>query len=136
MKKTNRKNKTNLVVNWPTGFFIMEPADEHPNIQSLTGFNPEFVPITLRVRLNNAIEDKHTTKIGTLKNAKGRPKLVFATVPVSTETIESAKAAGVLVETDVINTVNVVDIKATNQTETVMVSEEVAHEDTTAVPSV
>ena len=28
MKKTNRKNKTGLTVNWPTGFYTMEPSKE------------------------------------------------------------------------------------------------------------
>lgn len=136
MKKTNRKNKTNLVVNWPTGFFVMESSEDHPNIEALTTYNPEFVPITLRVRLNNAIEDKHTTKIGTLKNAKGRPKLVFAVAPVSIETVDAAKNAGVLIDNDVTNVVNVVDVKVDNKSDNTMIDEEVTHEDTDIVTTV
>jgi len=135
MKKTNRKNKTNLIVNWPTGFFVMETSTEHPHVEALTTYNPEFVPITLRVRLNIAIDEKHTTKIGTLKNAKGRPKLVFAVAPVSIETVEAAKNAGVLIDNDVTNVVNVVDVKATESTDEVSTSVEVVH-DGEVVPSV
>ena len=40
MKKTDRKNKTNLTVNWPKNIFTIEELNQK---------NPEFVNITLRV---------------------------------------------------------------------------------------
>jgi len=77
MKKTNRQNKTGLTVNWPTGFYTMETCESHPNIPSLWDHNQQFILITLRVRLTNAIEEKQVVKLGTLKGVKGRPKLVL-----------------------------------------------------------
>jgi hypothetical protein len=49
-KKTDRKNKTNLTVTWLS-------ADKHFTIVDLMSVNKEFIPITLRVRLKNAIDD-------------------------------------------------------------------------------
>ena len=46
MKKTDRKNKTNLTITWPTSIFT---------IKELNDKNSEFVEITLRVRLRTAI---------------------------------------------------------------------------------
>lgn len=103
MKKTNRKNKTNLTVNWPKGWFTVD---------SLLADNSEFVKITLRVRIGNALNEKSLATLGTLKGSKGRPKLVFSTAPVSAETVVSAKEAGVLLDESVINVVSVMDIKA------------------------
>lgn len=103
MKKTNRKNKTNLIVNWPKGWFTVD---------SLLANNSEFVKITLRVRVGNALSEKSLATLGTLKGSKGRPKLVFSTTPVSAETIVSAKEAGVLLDESVINVVSVMDIKS------------------------
>ena len=105
MKKTNRKNKTNLIVNWPKGWFTVD---------SLLADNSEFVKITLRVRVGNALKEKALTTLGTLKGSKGRPKLVFSTAPVSSETIASAKEAGVLVDESVVNVVSIMDIKASD----------------------
>lgn len=124
MKKTNRQNKTGLVVNWPTGFYTMEPSESHPNIENLRSHNEHFVLITLRVRLTNAMEENQVVKLGTIKGSKGRPKLVFANAPVSQETIEAARAAGVVLEDNIPNVVNVVTVKPT----------EVDHTDNIEVP--
>jgi hypothetical protein len=105
MKKTNRKNKTNLIVNWPKGWFTVD---------SLLADNSDFVKITLRVRVGNALKEKALTTLGTLKGSKGRPKLVFSTAPVSSETIDSAKEAGVLIDESVVNVVSIMDIKASD----------------------
>jgi hypothetical protein len=91
MKKTNRKNKTNLVVNWPNG---------HYTVDSLFAENPDFIKITLRVRLNKAISDKSVAVIGTRNGGKGRPKLVFTSTPVTKDVIDAAKQDGVLVENE------------------------------------
>lgn len=107
MKKTNRKNKTNLVVNWPTGWFTVD---------SLLSQNSEFEKITLRVRVKKALEDKNIGMIGTLKGAKGRPKLVFATLPVSQETLIDAKTAGTILDNDTTNVMPVVDVKSSSET--------------------
>lgn len=116
MKKTNRKNKTGLKVNWPAGFYTMDPssAADHASIPSLLNHNSDFVKITLRVRLNNAIENNTVAVIGTLKGEKGRPKLVFANTPVSAETLEAAAKIPNLTVTATPTIINVLDVKATN----------------------
>ena len=120
MKKTNRKNKTNLVVNWPTGWFTVD---------SLLADNSEFEKITLRVRVNKALEDKSVSILGTLKGSKGRPKLVFATAPVSQETMVDAKSNGVVLDNDTTNMVEVVNVKTdTGATEEVHTEEVTASE--------
>jgi hypothetical protein len=114
MKKTNRQNKTGLSVNWPNGFYTMDISESHPNITNLWDQNRHFAAlITLRVRLTNALEDNQVVKLGTIKGSKGRPKLVFANVPVSQETIDAARTAGVILEDNIPNVVNVVNVKPT-----------------------
>ena len=114
MKKTNRQNKTGLSVNWPNGFYTMDISESHPNITNLWDQNRHFAAlITLRVRLTNALEDNQVVKLGTIKGSKGRPKLVFANAPVSQETIDAARTAGVILEDNIPNVVNVVNVKPT-----------------------
>jgi len=111
MKKTNRQNKTGLTVNWPNGFYTMDASESHPNITNLWDQNRHFAAlITLRVRLTNALEDNQVVKLGTIKGGKGRPKLVFANTPVSQETIDAARTAGVVLEDNIPNVVNVMNV--------------------------
>ena len=84
--KTNRKNKTKQTVTWPASYFT---------IKQLNKLNSDFVNITLRVRLNNALEEKQVVQLGVLTATKGRPNLVFACSPVDATVIESARAAGI-----------------------------------------
>lgn len=115
MKKTNRQNKTGLSVNWPTGFYTMESSESHPNIPNLWDHNKHFAAlITLRVRLTNALENSQVVKLGVVKGSKGRPKLVFANTPVSQSTMDEARAAGVVLEDNIPNVVNVVAVKPTD----------------------
>lgn len=99
MKKTDRKNKTNLTVNWPSNIFTIKEL----NVQ-----NPEFVEITLRVRMKKAIESGEITDIGVLHNGKGRPTLVFVHGTPTNEHIEEAKSRQVILKDA--STVNVVNI--------------------------
>jgi len=115
MKKTNRQNKTGLSVNWPNGFYTMDSSESHPNITNLWDQNRHFAAlITLRVRLTNALEDNQVVKLGTIKGSKGRPKLVFANVPVSQDTIDAARNEGVVLDENIPNVVNVVNVKPTD----------------------
>ena len=111
IKKTNRKNKTNLVVNWLKGFFT---------IDQLKAANPNFVMITLRSRLNSAKKDNIVSEIGCMHNQKGRPKLVFATAPVSSEVLDAARQAGVIFNEhyDSIAVVNVDAVQIPSNVET------------------
>ena len=109
MKKTDRKNKTNLVVTWPTNVF---------SIEELNNANPEFVNITLRVRLNNAIEDGQVSVVGYLHNGKGRPRVVLACTPINDQHVLEAKNRGCVLK-DGLN-VSVVNID-NKVTETIVV---------------
>lgn len=119
-KKTDRKNKTNLTVTWPT-------STSYFNIKDLSDKNPDFIKITLRVRLKNALEDGTVTQIGTIPGGKGRPQLAFAMSPVTESALASARTAGVVLN-EKYEMVNVVEVKAS--TESAEVTETVATEKT------
>ena len=99
MKKTDRKNKTNLTVTWPSNIFT---------IKELNANNPEFVEITLRVRMKKAMESGEITEIGVLHNGKGRPTLVFVYGTPTKEHIEEAKSRQVILKDA--SSVNVIKI--------------------------
>jgi hypothetical protein len=107
-KKTDRKNKTNLTVTWPSN-------DTYFGVSELTNLNKDFIAITLRVRLKNALDEGVVTQIGTVHGGKGRPKLAFVMSPVTEAAITSARSAGVVL-VDKYNTVNVLDVKAETDT--------------------
>jgi hypothetical protein len=107
-KKTDRKNKTNLTVTWPSN-------DTYFGVSELTNLNKDFIAITLRVRLKNALDEGVVTQIGTVHGGKGRPKLAFAMSPVTEAAITSARSSGVVL-VDKYNTVNVLDVKAETDT--------------------
>ena len=99
MKKTDRKNKTNLTVTWPSNVFT---------IKELNANNPEFVEITLRVRMKKAMESGEITDIGVLHNGKGRPTLAFVYGTPTKEHIEEAKSRQVILKDA--SSVNVIKI--------------------------
>lgn len=104
MKKTDRKNKTNLTVNWPKNIFTIEELNQK---------NPEFVNITLRVRLKKAISDNAVSEVGYLHNGKGRPRLVLACGPITQEHIAEAKSKGVVLKDGL--SVNVLSVTASKE---------------------
>lgn len=86
-KKTERKNKTNLVVAWPkTPYFTL---------QQLFTLNSDAKEITLRVRLSKEIEKGAFVEIGCITGEQGRPRKVFAASPVSPETLKAAQAENI-----------------------------------------
>jgi len=99
-KKTERKNKTNQVIVWPSHneYFTIDSlfaANQHMKTPSGKG------DITLRVRLNEAITKKRSVAaIGTLNCGKGRPKLAFAMTPVNQLVLDKAKAEGIMLIDD------------------------------------
>ena len=99
MKKTDRTNKTNLTVTWPSNVFT---------IKELNAQNTDFVEITLRVRMKKAIDSGEITDIGVLHNGKGRPTLVFVYGTPTKEHIEEAKSRQVILKD--VSSVNVVKI--------------------------
>lgn len=114
-KKTNRKNKTNLTVTWPS-------ADKYFTIADLLETNTDFIPITLRVRLKSAIDDGIVAEIGTIHGGKGRPKLAFAMNPVTEEVLNDARQAEVVLH-DKYNTVKVLDVSGKNTPEETLLPE-------------
>lgn len=102
MKKTDRKNKTNLTINWPTNTFTIKELNEA---------NPEFVEITLRVRLKKAIETGEVNEMGVLHNGKGRPTIVFVHGTPTQDHIDEAKSREVILKDNV--TINVLTVDAT-----------------------
>jgi hypothetical protein len=102
MKKTDRKNKTGLTVNWPKGIFTIDECHKS---------NPDFVNITLRVRIKNAITDGSVNELGYLHNGKGRPCLMLVHGPITQEHVAEAKSRGVILKSDL--SVNVMNIATT-----------------------
>ena len=88
MSNNQRKNKTNLAVEWPKKPYF--------TIGELWALNPKFVEITLRVRLTKAIEEEgKVAEIGTVPSGKGRPKKIFAYTPVTSNLLDKAESDGV-----------------------------------------
>ncbi len=89
MNKTDRKNKTNLAIKWPENgklFTIKELWKD---------YNPDFIEITLRVRLDKAIKDKTVSVIGYKNVGKGRPITILAMNPITQELLDKAYADGI-----------------------------------------
>ena len=84
-----RKNRTNLVVNWPS-------RDTYFTIKQLHAINPQFVLITLTVRVDKAVNITNSVAcIGTYKGPIGAPSKVYAMTPVSQKVITLARDNGV-----------------------------------------
>lgn len=106
MKKTDRKNKTNLKVTWPSKIFT---------IKELNALNSEFVEITLRVRLKKAIESGEVKELGVLHNGKGRPTIVFVHGTPTESHIEEAKSREVVLKDGL--SVNVIKVDSSKREE-------------------
>jgi hypothetical protein len=86
------KNKSkNINISWP--------VNGHFTIEDLQSQHPDIINITLRFRVNKAIEAGELTSIGKIKPAIGRPKLVLVRGKPNQPTLDAAKAAGVILDT-------------------------------------
>lgn len=100
IRKTQRKNKTKQVIIWPSN-------DDYFTVKSLVALNPHMLTsapkpsdITLRVRLNKAINEENLVAVIGHKNCgKGRPELVFSMKPVKQTAIDKAKADNIMIDT-------------------------------------
>jgi hypothetical protein len=100
-RKTQRKNKTDLVMTWPTN-------DKYFTIKSLWASNPEFVEITLRVRLKKAIEEEKTVvEIGCKNTGFGRPIKAFVMLPVNQLAVKKAIADGIMLNSQPVSVIQV-----------------------------
>lgn len=111
MRKTDRKNKTNQTVTWPTNIFT---------IKELNGVNPEFVEITLRVRLKKALESGEVKEMGVLHNGKGRPTIVFVYGVPTESHIDDAKTRGVILKDGLVVNVLKVNQGSTSSSDVVI----------------
>jgi hypothetical protein len=109
IRKTSRKNKTKQAISWPS-------HDTHFTINDLVKLNshmltsaPKPSDITLRVRLNKAINEENLVSVIGQKNCgKGRPQLVFSMRPIKQSSIDKAKADGISL--DMTRIMNVMEI--------------------------
>ncbi len=108
-RKTNRKNKTKQVINWPS-------TNVYFTIDSLIGLNQHMLTdgkksdITIRVRLKKTEEQKLVAEIGTKNTGKGRPIKIYSMTPVSQSSIDCAFADNILLHTQYVPTMTVVDV--------------------------
>lgn len=86
MKKTDRKNKTNQTVTYPSCIFTIKELNE---------LNPDIVTISLRDKVKKAIKRGELNVIGVLPNGKGRPTLVHVFGSITKSIIDEAKNKGV-----------------------------------------
>jgi hypothetical protein len=86
MKKTDRKNKTNQTVTYPSCIFTIKELNE---------LNPDIVTISLRDKVKKAIKRGELNVIGVLPNGKGRPTLVHVFGSITKSVIDEAKSKGV-----------------------------------------
>jgi hypothetical protein len=103
--KINKSGKKPTAkIEWPTTHFTIDDIQKK---------YPDVVNITLRFRVNKAVDEtKELVVIGKIKPAIGRPKLVFAKANPSAELLANATAAGVLPPTEGGNTaVTVAEVK-------------------------
>jgi hypothetical protein len=123
MKKTDRKNKTGLNVNWPTGIFTIDECHKA---------NPDFVNITLRVRIKNAITENVVNELGYLHNGKGRPCLMLVHGSITQEHVAEAKSRGVVLKPNLsVNVMNITaatEVKSAEVEQTVNIAQEVKTE--------
>lgn len=116
MKKTDRKNKTNLTVTWPTNIFT---------IKELNAANPDFVEITLRVRLKKALDSGEVNEMGVLHNGKGRPTIVFVHGTPTEAHIDEAKSKEVILKDSLVVNVLKVDNNKTPTSNPVVITMDV-----------
>jgi|TARA_S200002703_G_scaffold30656_1_gene26622 hypothetical protein len=92
-----KKNKT---INWPDSTFTID--DVHK-------LNPDFVNITLRVRIKDAVDKYDIEEIGSIPNGKGRPKKLFVVAPVKQHHLDEAKEKNANINSHINITVASVD---------------------------
>lgn len=111
MKKTDRKNKTNQAVTYPSCIFTIKELNE---------LNPDIVTISLRDKVKKAIKRGELNVIGVLPNGKGRPTLVHVFGSITKAVIDEAKNKGVHLNRELL--VEMVNINSTPKESVVVVN--------------
>jgi hypothetical protein len=85
-KKSESKSatRTKLVINFPDVFTVDDIQAQHP----------DAVNITLRFRINKAVEEGKVTAVAKIPRQIGRPALIYATTPVTQSKRDSAAQLG------------------------------------------
>jgi hypothetical protein len=104
----SNKKKNTINIEWPT--------NRHFTIDDIQNLYPDAVNITLRFRVNKAVESKEIVAIGKIKPAIGRPKMVFASANPSKEILDAAKAAGVIFNDEPKAAITVAEVKSEKKT--------------------
>lgn len=107
---TTKNKKSTVTIEWPTSHFTINDVQTK---------YPDSVNITLRFRVNKALENKEIVLIGKIKPSIGRPKKVFAKANPTKELIEAATAAGVIGYNDN-TTVTVAQVSSNKNTKSVV----------------
>lgn len=110
MKKTDRKNKTNQTVTYPSSIFTIKELQET---------NPDIITISLRDKVKKAIKNGEVNVIGVLHNGKGRPTLVHVFGKITQSIIDFAKNKGVQLNREYL--VDIVNINTNTNTDKVVV---------------
>jgi hypothetical protein len=110
MKKTDRKNKTNQTVTYPSCIFTIKELNE---------LNPDIVTISLRDKVKKAIKRGELNVIGVLPNGKGRPTLVHVFGSITKSVIDEAKSKGVHLNRELL--VEMVNINSSTKESVVVV---------------
>jgi len=104
MSNINKK----LIIEWPKSFF---------SIQDIQSAHPDAVNITLRFRINRAVEEGELEQIGKTPKSVGRPTVVYSTTPVTKKVLLEAIKAGVTLheeyESEVVDVIKVDGTKDT-----------------------
>jgi hypothetical protein len=110
MKKTDRKNKTNQTVTYPSCIFTIKELNE---------LNPDIVTISLRDKVKKAIKRGELNVIGVLPNGKGRPTLVHVFGSITKSILDEAKSKGVHLNRELL--VEMVNINSSTKESVVVV---------------
>jgi hypothetical protein len=101
--------KSTLNIEWPKSFFtIQDIQNEHPGAKN----------ITIRFRINKALEENKIAYIGKNPSKVGRPTIVFSSVPVNEDVLSEAVNAGVILDESFEDKVVVVAKVYKSETET------------------
>ena len=87
-----KNKKTKLVIEWP--------ENTHFSIEDVQAKYEKSPNITIRFRINQALEAKTIVRLGKTQGGVGRPILMFAKNPASNEVLTKAKAAGVILNSE------------------------------------
>lgn len=92
---------------------LIMPKSPFYTVENLFELNfPRMVKITIRVRLSQKLESNEIAEIGYLTGGQGRPKKVYASMPITQTTLDLAKSQNINLVENVTKLVNVMNIKS------------------------